>query len=108
MWSFKFLLCCVNVFLKICRINYVTFIDFVGSFGTRIHLLLKAVNCMQTIEGRLRVVALGIFHRVLMVYTNHICVTQHRKCSVMLIVTGRMTRYIMTNIGVVHIMTIMC
>ena len=108
MWSFKFLLCCVNVFMKICCVTYVTFIDFVGSLGTCIHLLIKAVNCMQTIEGTLSVAALGILHRVLMVYTHHICVTQCRKCSVMLIVTGRMTRYIMTNIGIVHMMPIMC
>ena len=42
------------------------------------------------------------------VYTNHICVTQHRKCSVMLIATGRMTCYIMINIDIVHMKPVMC
>ena len=108
MWSFKFLHYCVNVFMKISCVNYVTIVDFVGSLGTRIHLLLKPINCVQTIKGTPSVAALGILHRVLMVYTNHICVTQRRKCSVMLIATGRMTHYIMTNYGIVHMMPIMC
>jgi len=45
MWAFNFLLYCVNVFMKICCVNYVTFIDFVGSLGTLSYTF--TINCRR-------------------------------------------------------------